>query len=188
MRYLSLCVVSASVVGILLTTGPAGAAASGSVQGPQSETAATAAADVKDADGKSLGTAELSETPTGVLVTVKLSGIPPGEHALHLHTTGQCEAPDFKSAGGHYNPESKSHGFKNPEGAHKGDLPNVYVEADGTLNVDAFVAGVTLAPGAQSLLDDDGTAIVVHAKLDDYSTDPAGDAGDRIACGVVEKK
>ncbi|MGH9159903.1 MAG: superoxide dismutase family protein [Vicinamibacteraceae bacterium] len=188
MRYLSLCVVSVSVIGIVSTAGVAKTTASGPALAAQSETAATAAADVKDAEGKSLGTAELSETPTGVIVTVKLSGIPPGEHALHLHTTGQCQAPDFKSAGGHYNPESNTHGFKSPKGTHKGDLPNVYVDADGTLNVDAFVSGVTLAPGAQSLLDDDGTAIVVHAKLDDYSTDPAGDAGDRIACGVVEKK
>lgn len=182
MKYINLCVASASVIALLSAT-----AMSGAGPLPQSEAAATAAADVKDAEGKSLGTAELSETPNGVLVTVKLSGVPPGEHALHLHTTGQCQAPDFKSAGGHYNPESNSHGFKNPKGAHKGDLPNVYVGSDGALTVDAFVAGVTLAPGAQSLFDDDGTAIVVHATQDDYSTDPAGDAGSRIACGVVEK-
>lgn len=189
MRYLSLWAASASVTAVVVGMNPvlARSGARAAARAVQSE-AMTAAADVQDAEGKSLGTAELTETPHGVLLTVKLSGLPAGQHALHLHEVGQCAAPDFKSAGGHYNPGSASHGYKNPKGAHEGDLPNVHVGADGALNADAFAEGVTLNAGATSLFDEDGTAVVVHAGPDDYATDPAGDAGDRIACGVVEKK
>lgn len=168
---------------LLAAAGPAMAQASHE----HHASAGGASADIKDAQGKSLGTAELVETPHGVLVSVKLDGVAPGAHALHLHAVGQCQGPDFKSAGAHFNPSSATHGYKSAKGPHAGDLPNVHVEKDGMLNAEAFAAGTTLGAGDKSLFDADGTAIVVHAKPDDYATDPAGNAGDRIACGVVEK-
>jgi superoxide dismutase, Cu-Zn family len=142
-----------------------------------------ATAEVKDAAGKVLGTVTLEQGGAGLLITGELSGLPPGDHALHLHETGKCEAP-FKTAGGHFNPGGKKHGIKHSEGMHAGDLPNLHVGADGKVRFDAVAPGVSLDK-ENKLLDADGTAVVIHAKADDYSGDPAGNAGDRIACGVV---
>lgn len=108
-----------------------------------------------------------------------------GEHAFHIHAVGSCEGTDFKSAGGHFNPHGKKHGKKNPEGAHAGDLPDLAVGPDGSGSLETLAAEVTLGEGPNSLLDADGSALVIHAKPDDGVTDPAGNAGDRIACGVV---
>jgi superoxide dismutase, Cu-Zn family len=139
---------------------------------------------LKDKDGKEVGKVELTDTPSGVLLRLTLEGIPPGDHAFHVHAVGKCEAPDFKSAGPHFNPDETKHGLLNPEGPHSGDMPNLHVPDSGKLTVEVFNEMVTL-DGEQALLDDDGSSIVVHASADDYTTDPAGNAGDRIACGVV---
>jgi Cu-Zn family superoxide dismutase len=121
-----------------------------------------------------------------VLLRVSISGLPPGEHAFHIHETGRCEPP-FDSAGGHFNPAGKKHGLLAPEGKHAGDLPNLHVPADGALKLEVLATEVMLAAGsANSLLDSDGAALVVHRDADDYRTDPAGAAGPRIACGVIE--
>jgi Cu-Zn family superoxide dismutase len=143
-------------------------------------------ADLKGLDGKSIGTAQLEESPHGVLVTLDLTNAPSGMHAFHIHETGKCEPP-FKTAGGHFNPAGHEHGFKNPNGRHAGDLPNINVEG-GKGTYQFFADGVTLKAGEKnSLLDADGSALVMHAKTDDYIEPKTGNAGDRIACGVIEK-
>jgi Cu-Zn family superoxide dismutase len=143
-----------------------------------------ASAVLKDKDGKEVGKVELTDTPSGVLMRLTLDDVPPGDHAFHVHGVGKCEPPDFKSAGPHFNPDETKHGLMNPEGPHSGDMPNLHVPDSGKLTVEVFNEMVTL-DAEQALLDGDGSAIVVHAVADDYTTDPAGNAGDRIACGVV---
>jgi Cu-Zn family superoxide dismutase len=150
---------------------------------PQAAGGATARADVKDQKGQSLGEVTLTETPHGILLKGSLSNIPAGEHAIHIHETGKCEAP-FKTAGGHLNPAKKKHGILAAEGKHEGDLPNLHVPADGKVQFDFFAHGLKL----KDVEDQDGAAVVVHAGVDDYQSDPAGNAGDRIACGIVTKQ
>jgi Cu-Zn family superoxide dismutase len=146
----------------------------------------TAKADLKDAAGKSVGTVTLTDTPHGVLLHVVLTDAPEGVHAFHIHTTGKCEPP-FMTAGGHFNPTSKQHGAENAMGMHAGDMPNVTVPAGGKLTFDFLDPDVTLKAGANSLMDADGSAVMLHATADDYKGDPACNAGARIACGVVTK-
>jgi superoxide dismutase, Cu-Zn family len=144
-----------------------------------------ARAELKDKDGKTVGNATLREQPDGVLVRVELKGLTPGLHAVHVHAVGKCEGPAFASAGGHFNPTQKKHGFKNAEGAHAGDLPNMLVARDGSGRFEALTDAITLRAGSVSVFDSDGSAIVIHATSDDDMTDPAGNSGDRIACGVI---
>jgi superoxide dismutase, Cu-Zn family len=146
----------------------------------------TAHADLTNATGQTIGRATLTDGPNGVLVHVELTSAPAGVHAFHIHAVGQC-APPFTSAGGHFNPAHHQHGFMNPQGRHAGDLPNITVPADGRLTFDAFADGVTLKAGETSLFDADGSALVMHGGADDYASDPAGNAGPRIACGVVTR-
>jgi Cu-Zn family superoxide dismutase len=142
---------------------------------------------LKDAQGKDVGTVMLSPAAGGgVTVAYDFKGLPPGEHALHIHAVGKCEPP-FTSAGPHLNPGGKKHGLENPEGPHAGDMPNIKVAADGTAKGSVTNKHVSMGTGTNSLFPTGGTAVVVHAAADDMKTDPSGNAGDRIACGVVVK-
>ena len=145
----------------------------------------TARATLRDLKGNEVGRAMLTQLPNGVLVHAELTGLPPGPHGFHIHAAGKCEPP-FKSAGGHFNPAGHGHGFARPE-FHPGDLPNIHVGADGKAVMDAFTPHVTLGEGKNSLFGADGTSLLVHAGADDYKSDPAGDSGDRVACGVIER-
>jgi Cu-Zn family superoxide dismutase len=140
-----------------------------------------------DPDGKEIGSVTISEVAQGVRIWAQAVGLPAGAHAFHIHETGQCEPPEFKSAGGHYKPTGTQHGWDNPEGHHVGDFANVHVGDDGKLAIEYFTDAVTLGEGDTTLFDDDGSAIVMHEGADDYQTDPAGAAGPRIACGVIAK-
>jgi Cu-Zn family superoxide dismutase len=143
--------------------------------------------DLKDAKGNSVGMAMISPAKDGgVNVELDVKGLPAGEHAVHFHAVPKCEAP-FTSAGSHFNPANKKHGMQNPEGPHAGDMPNFTVAANGTAKTTVTNKNVTLADGANSLYANGGTALVIHAAADDMKTDPSGNAGDRIACGVIVK-
>jgi Cu-Zn family superoxide dismutase len=141
--------------------------------------------ELKDGAGKSVGTAKITELKKGVNVHLDVEGLAPGEHAVHFHEKGDCKGPDFKSAGGHFNPEHKEHGFDDAKGAHAGDMRNFTVGADGKASVDVTNEQVSLGKGAASLMQVGGTALVIHAKADDYKSQPAGNAGDRVACGEI---
>ena len=144
-----------------------------------------ATAELKDKDGKIVGHAMLRQQSDGVLIRVDTKGLTPGMHGVHVHAVGKCEGPAFASAGGHFNPGNKKHGLKSADGPHAGDLPNMMVAKDGDGRFEALTDAITLRAGALSVFDADGSAIVVHAAADDNMTDPAGNSGDRVACGII---
>jgi len=144
-------------------------------------------ADIVNAQGQKIGTARILPAKEGVKINVSVSQLPPGTHGIHIHAVGKCEGPDFKTAGGHLNPDSKKHGKDNPDGPHAGDLLNLEVKADGTARATFLDKNVTLGDGPNSVFHEGGSAIVIHEKEDDYKTDPAGNSGARIACGVIQK-
>jgi superoxide dismutase, Cu-Zn family len=142
---------------------------------------------LKNAQGADLGTVEIKPAGAGVALKLNLTGLTPGEHAIHFHQNAKCDGPDFKSAGPHFNPDTRKHGLENPEGAHAGDMLNFTADGKGMAKGTIVNKGVNLGSDAHSLFSNGGTALVVHAKPDDMKTDPAGNAGDRIACGVIVK-
>jgi len=144
-----------------------------------------ATAELKTPQGRSVGEVDLYQQAHGVLIQAHLKAMPEGTHAFHVHETGQC-SPSFEAAGGHFNPTGVQHGFDNSAGPHLGDLPNIHVPGSGTLEFDAFLYDVNVDSGQNMLADADGAAIVIHQGADNYKADPAGDAGPRIACGVIE--
>jgi Cu-Zn family superoxide dismutase len=143
--------------------------------------------DIVNSKGIKAGTAALTQTADGVKIVVEAAGMPPGKHGIHFHEKAVCEAPDFKSAGEHLNPEGKQHGFENPKGPHAGDLPNLEIGSDGKGRAEFVSKMVTLEKDkANSLVKPGGTSLVIHEKMDDYKTDPTGNSGARIACGAIQ--
>lgn len=143
-----------------------------------------AGADVRDAGGRTMAGASAVEA-AGVRVRVTAEGLAPGTYAVHVHAVGRCDPPDFASAGPHWNPTTRQHGRLNPMGPHFGDLPNLSVGTDGVGTVELTIAGAWLRTGERPMIDGDGASLVVHANPDDYRTDPSGNSGARIACGVL---
>jgi Cu-Zn family superoxide dismutase len=149
----------------------------------------SARADIVNPQGAKIGTAKIKATSDGVKIEVSVAELTPGDHGIHIHTVGKCETPDFKTAGGHFNPTTAHHGVNNTMDPHPhlGDLPNLTVGADGKAKATLMAKGVTLGDDANSVFHDGGTALVIHAKADDLMSDPSGNSGDRVACGVIEK-
>ena len=144
-------------------------------------------AELINAQGKKVGKATFVEGKDGVEIAIEVYGIPQGLHGFHIHSVGKCETPDFKTAGGHFNPYARKHGLKNPDGSHSGDMPNLLIGPSGNSSAIVLVPLVTLGEGKNSLFQSEGTSIVIHAGEDDQMTDPSGNSGDRIACGIIKK-
>ncbi len=163
------------------TTEPAEAPSPAPAPAPAGATGAVAM--LQTADGTAAGRAAASDAGGQVMISLTVEGLPPGEHGVHVHTTGRCDAPTFETAGGHWNPTSQQHGLEDPAGQHAGDMPNLTVGPDGRGTLEYRLEGGSFA----GLFDADGSAFVVHSGADDQRTDPSGDSGDRIACGVFER-
>lgn len=161
----------------------------GGCAGLQPSPAETAArAELRNAAGQAVGTATFTQVGGALRVLLEVQGLPPGPKAVHVHAAGRCESPGFTSAGDHFNPMSRQHGALNPAGPHAGDLPNITVGADGRGRLESTTELMTLLGGPTSVFDADGSALIVHAAADDFKTDPTGNAGARLACGVITRK
>ena len=146
-----------------------------------------AVAELTNTSGQSVGTARFTQAGNVVRILVEAKGLPPGPHGAHVHAVGKCDPPDFNSAGPHFNPTNKQHGALNPQGSHAGDLPNLTIGPDGTGRMETTTEQLSLGSGPSSVWDADGSALVVHANADDFKTDPTGNSGARVACGVLVK-
>lgn len=165
----------------------AAAVAVAAVAVPFVVSAEMAAAEMIDTSGAVIGKATFEQTPHGVLMNVEVAGLPPGAHGIHLHAVGAC-TPDFKAATGHINPDGVPHGLRHPDGPDHGDLPNLFVGADGSARAEFFTVLVTVSGGRMpALLDEDGSTVIIHENPDDHLTQPIGGAGGRIACGIIMK-
>lgn len=160
-----------------------GGCMTGSGEEPANNATGAARAVLASADGAPRGTATIGREAGGLTLHVEAEGLPAGEHGIHIHSVGRCDAPDFASAGAHWNPSARQHGRDNPQGVHHGDLPNISIGADGRGTLNASVPGARF----EELFDSDGAALVIHAGPDDYRTDPSGNSGGRIACGVIQR-
>ena len=164
----------------------AAAVAVAALAAPVAAVADMAAAEMIDTGGAVIGTATFEQTPHGVLMNVEVTGLPPGAHGIHLHAVGAC-TPDFKAATGHINPNGMEHGLRNPAGPDNGDLPNLFVHADGSARAEFFTVLVSVSGGEMpALLDEDGSAVIIHENPDDHLTQPIGGAGGRISCGIIK--
>lgn len=149
--------------------------------------ALTAKALMYNTENELIGEVAFQETEKGVELSAILNSLKPGEHGIHIHEVGKCERPTFESAGAHYNPAKKQHGIENPKGPHVGDLPNLTADENGEVHLNLMAPQFTLKKGEKnSLFDADGSSVVIHEKADDYKTDPSGNSGARIACGVIQ--
>jgi Cu-Zn family superoxide dismutase len=166
------------------------AACGGQARGPEGAKLPdiTANAALFDTSGARVGVASFSEDDGGIQMGVSVTGLEPGEHGMHVHETGTCTPPRFESAGSHLNPASKQHGLLNPQGPHAGDLPNLVVETDGSADTAFTVSASLLAQGPESMLGREKRAFVIHADPDDQRTDPSGNSGARVVCGVIERR
>ncbi len=183
MKQMKIYTITAAI--LVFTAGP-GCKQTGAGEQPRGGEPAGAVAELRDADGDTIGIATFEAIEGGVQLRFEGAGLSPGLHGFHVHEVGLCEPPDFESAGGHFNPTGAEHALRNPRGPHLGDLPNLEVGPDGRVVTRMTLDGVNLDPsGARSLLAGDGTSLIIHADPDDQMTDPAGNAGPRIACGVL---
>jgi superoxide dismutase, Cu-Zn family len=158
-----------------------------STEAQRARTADGAKIQLTDREGDSVGTLTLAMESGGVRFTGRLHDLPAGQHGIHIHERGKCDPPEFTSAGAHFNPTAREHGKLNPQGRHAGDLDNIEVDQSGFADVSFLATGVTLQAGATSLLKPGGTSLVIHAGPDDLKTDPSGNSGDRIACGIITR-
>jgi superoxide dismutase, Cu-Zn family len=159
-----------------------------SIEGQRARVADGARVELRDSSDKSVGTLTVAmDSNGGVRFSGRLTDLPPGPHGFHIHENGKCDAPTFESAGAHFNPSGKRHGDKNPDGPHDGDLGNIGVRANGMTDVSVLNERVTLLSGTNSLLKEGGTSLVIHENADDAMTDPSGDSGARIACGILTR-
>lgn len=177
---------SIPVLGALAALSLAGCAASDYGMDPADEAppVSTASAELRDASGRTMGTATASQSGDGIRVRIEAVNMPAGAHGAHVHMTGQCVAPGFESAGGHWNPTEQQHGKDNPAGMHKGDMPNILIGTNGSGTLEYTIPNAWVSGSSDAMLDEDGAAIVIHAGPDDYRSEPSGNSGARIACGV----